>query len=567
MGTPDRPYSSLDCPRKLTLRVCFALLMALLLASAVNAAVSDSGFFSDSRSDNDNLAQFNGWIIDTVIIDNRNIYDTNTREYDKFLFRFINSVHIKTRARIVAQENLLRIGGPFSALLAEETARNLRLRLTLYDSWVQVEPVGDHRVSVRIVTIDQWSLAAGLDIGRDGNEERYNLGVTERNVLGLGQYFSFDYTFQSIEDDILLLTYTEPRILGKKLYGSVNYFDGPGATGELVTIGRPYYDRLQSTAYDLTLRFAKGRRDIYEDTVRVARSNYDGETVTASTTYRWGGYHKKWQTEFIYQYRFERTDRKETIFEPSGPLQFPDDSLAHDLGLSVGWSDVDFIKTRRVDGFGYTEDFVLGFGSAAQFNRAFAPSFDQYVYDQALFDVNYAFHWGRSLVLNHYQRSYWYRGSSEFRTSAEWVSRIYNRLTSYLTIVGRLRYLSDWRSDASNNLVLGGETGVRGLNTYTRTGDRLVTATLESRLFSGIELLSIGIGAAAFVDAGRVWKARAPVHFRDFLFAGGIGLRLEAARSSRTRLIRIDLAYSDQTGWQLSLGTGQYFPASNLSFP
>jgi hypothetical protein len=351
------------------------------------------------------------------------------------------------------------------------------------------------------------------------------------------------------------------------LRGSINYFDGPGARGEQVSISRPYYDRQQSTAFDMEVQFARGRRDIYEDTIRVARSTYDGETVGLAGTYRWGGYHQKWQARLLYRYRFESTTEKDTVSHPSETIQFPDDSLSHMFGVSIGWSNVDFIKTRRIDGFGYTEDFVVGFGSSVGFHRAFVPSFDQYVYDRALFGLNYAFHWGKSLLLHQYERSYWYRGSSEFRRSALWISRMYTRLTPYLTIVGRLRYVSDWRSDASNHLVLGGETGVRGLDTYTRTGDRIVTATLETRLFSGIEILSVGIGAAAFVDAGRVWKARAPVHFRDFKFAGGIGLRFEPARSARTRLIRIDLAYSDQNGWQLSLGTGQYFPATNLSFP
>ena len=548
-------------------RVFFVCVFALLTSLVPEPATAEPDSEIEFRSDEHDLARFNGQIIDSVIIDNRNIYDTDSADFDKFVYKLINSVRIKTRARIVAQENLLLVGEKFSAIRAEETARNLRLRLTLYDAWVQVESLGNNRVKIRIVTIDQWSLAAGVDIGRDGNEERYNIGITERNLLGTGQYISFDYTFQSDEEDILTLTYTEPHLFGRKIRGDLSYFDGPSASGESFRIGRPYYDRLQTTSFDLAFVFSDGRRDIYEDTLRVANSKYGGEEIAAEAAYRFGGYYQKLKIGALYRYRFEETSGRDTLSQPSSTIHFPQDSLFHELGATIGWSDVDFIKTRRIDGFGYTEDFVLGIGTSIRLSRAFDPGFSDFVFDRAGFNIAYALHVGRSLILSQYERSYWFRGSSEFRRTALWVSRWYSRPTSFLTVVSRVRYFSDWRSDASNNLILGGESGVRGLDTYTRTGDRLVTATLEGRLFSGIELLSIGLGVAAFLDAGRVWRARDPVKFRDFLFAGGVGLRFEAARSSRTRLVRIDLAYSESVGWQLSLGTGQYFPSTNLSFP
>ena len=46
--------------------------------------------------------------------------------------------------------------------IAVETARNLRVRFPFNDAWIEVEPVGDAHVIVRVVTIDQWSLIGGV---------------------------------------------------------------------------------------------------------------------------------------------------------------------------------------------------------------------------------------------------------------------------------------------------------------------------------------------------------------------------------------------------------------------
>ena len=127
----------------------------------------------------------------------------------------------------------------------------------------------------------------------------------------------------------------------------------------------------------------------------------------------------------------------------------------------------------------------------------------------------------------------------------------------------RAKYSSDWKPDSANSLVLGGTTGLRGYVEYFRTGDRLAVVNLESRLYPGLDILSVMLGAVAFVDIGRTWKSGEPLSVHGFDGTIGIGLRVSFEKSSKTALLRFDVAYSEKNGWQLSIGSGQYFRAIN----
>ena len=103
-----------------------------------------------------------GLVIDSIEIENRNIYDLTDPRYSNFIFRLADKLHFVTRKKIVRQELLFKEGEPFSSEIALETARNLRTRFPFNDAWVTAELLPTGRLLVRVVTIDQWSLIGGL---------------------------------------------------------------------------------------------------------------------------------------------------------------------------------------------------------------------------------------------------------------------------------------------------------------------------------------------------------------------------------------------------------------------
>ena len=116
------------------------------------------------------LTFYDGQIVDSIVIEPRNIFDTNDPRYSGFIFKSTNRLHIVTRAAVIRRELLLSEGEPFSAKLAEETARNLRSGYAIYDAWTEVESLPNGHLLVRLITIDQWSLTGGFTISKSGSE-------------------------------------------------------------------------------------------------------------------------------------------------------------------------------------------------------------------------------------------------------------------------------------------------------------------------------------------------------------------------------------------------------------
>jgi hypothetical protein len=507
-----------------------------------------------------NLDSADGLIIDSIVIENRNVYDTRLSGYDNFLFRTANRLHTVTRASVIRRELLFVVGGSFSTELADELARNLRARYELYDAWVETEMLGNGHLLVRVVTIDLWSLLVRVNITREGNRTNYRLGAEERNLLGCNQFVSVDYVVQEDDDNYFASQFRDNRILGRPLRLKLDYNNNPTAWIRFFSLNRPYYDLRQRFAFGIGYAERGGRTDVYDDGTRIAESSSEGNWVSASLGYRYGSYKRKLDLAFIYDYVSETTfDRRVFNLEDTSRVNFPEDSTYHQCQLSVGFWNLGFARAVRINGFGYTEDFTLGQSIKVGAGRAFRPGFADYLYDRVEMSGSHAAQIGSNLILAAYQRVYWLRGDRNFRRLSRFSVHYYNNRLQYLTLAARIVYSSDWRYDGSDPLILGGTNGMRGYDKFYQSGNRRAVANLEGRFFSGVELLSVRFGGVMFVDIGRSWKDGDPVKFSHFSSSLGIGLRISLEKSSKGQVIRIDLSRGQDDTWQFTIGNGQFF--------
>src|SRR5262245_61498357 len=95
-------------------------------------------------------------IIDTVIIDNRNIFDGDDASPD-WVANLANKLHMRTRASVIRRRLLLNRGDPFDLARMEESERALR-NLGVFRA-VRVDAVRQarDRLALRAVTADGWS--------------------------------------------------------------------------------------------------------------------------------------------------------------------------------------------------------------------------------------------------------------------------------------------------------------------------------------------------------------------------------------------------------------------------
>jgi hemolysin activation/secretion protein len=102
-----------------------------------------------------------------------------------------------------------------------------------------------------------------------------------------------------------------------------------------------------------------------------------------------------------------------------------------------------------------------------------------------------------------------------------------------------------WRLDLDDQILLGGDNGMRGYPLRYQDGTGRAQFTVEQRYFTDwYPLQLVRVGGAIFADAGRTW-GQAPLGAPSLglLKDAGFGLRLGNARSGLGNVIHIDLAF------------------------
>ena len=105
------------------------------------------------------------------------------------------------------------------------------------------------------------------------------------------------------------------------------------------------------------------------------------------------------------------------------------------------------------------------------------------------------------------------------------------------------------KPDPSDELLLGGDNGLRGYPLRYQSGTRRVLITLEERRYTDLYVYRLfRIGAAAFFDLGRAWGGN-NVNLANpgWLSNAGLGLRIFSDRAAFSHVLHIDLAYPLQT--------------------
>lgn len=545
-------------------RPAYCFISALLFFAFTVKADNQPGGDDIEHPVQADLVVYDGLIIDSIEIENRKIYDTEQKPYNNFFFRTANKLHVKTKRSVIARELLCEVGGEFSSELAEETTRNLRSRYVIYDAWNEVTLMSDSSVLWKIVTIDEWSFAGGFEVSREGNEYLYLLGFDEKNFLGFNQSLSLDYYIQQKDDNYIETSFRDYRILGYPFSFSVVYRDNPKSKIKLLSFRRPFYNLLQRNSFGIELADASTYKEIFDNSRLIGSSISIADLFNANFSHRFGERERNLVGTLTYNYNFEKAESKH-IFSSAADdstlaaASFPVDSLYHRIDLSIRIFKVNFATFRKIDGFGYTEDFTLGHTAAIGFGRAFNPQFDDHVYDRFAVDYSFGHNFGNEIFYASVFRANKFKGGREHQKITGLLFNFYHNGPHFLTIAFRSKYLGSWELSGAQNLILGGATGIRGYPREFKTGEKLAVTGLEFRVNPGIRPLSSFLGLAAFVDAGRTWNRGEVFNFKDYYFSGGLGLRFALDRSSKSRLFRVDMAYSENTKWQLSITTGQYF--------
>lgn len=512
-------------------------------------------------------------IIRGIIIEPENVFSDSLAER-VWAYRMLNKFHSRTRDYVVQRELLLGPGDRFDADLAYETERTLRNLPFIYDAEVTLDSTNPDSVKLRVRTIDKFSLSGGVQVTQQPGRSRVEVGAREQNLLGLGHEISLKYNFVNPDPNYFTANYSNPRVFGTFHHLAIEINDNPFNRNRSITFSRFFVRQRDRFSYGISIRDFRNRELKLNDGDTALTFFQEGALVRLDGAYRHGGFHNKWTASGSYSHVNLRPPEVSAVApytlnsggvvrDSSGQVinvSLPADSAFHLVGGALLYEKISFERTRRIDLHGRTEDVVLTSGGLVAAGQARDLSFDGVIYNTWRAVVFGGVRVGNAIVSGRLSRQGWISDGAEIRSLTNATLTAFHNGLNWMTFASRVTFVADKRIDQLDPLSLGESNGVRGYRENSLTGDRVLIGNVETRLFSGIEVLTASIGGALVFDFGGAWDRDRALRLDEMIWSAGPGLRLDLGRAGAGRVIRIDLTYAGrQNTWQISTGVGQYF--------
>ncbi len=122
-----------------------------------------------------------------IIVDVRPIFDSELDpDFTEAPYTWANEIKIPTYAWIVRREVLLTPGTPVDERLLRESERNIRALGFLRDVTITVRVIDERHVDLLVRAQETWTFQPHLNIAFGGGSQTSTVGLTEKNLFGLG---------------------------------------------------------------------------------------------------------------------------------------------------------------------------------------------------------------------------------------------------------------------------------------------------------------------------------------------------------------------------------------------
>ncbi len=491
----------------------------------------------------DELLEASGAIIGEIAIRVEDVFNTELPEEDRKLFRFTNRLHRKTRKGVVRGQLLFRSGEPYSARRLRESERLLRSNKYLYDCRIRPLRYEDNVVDLEVWVKDVWTLKATGSVRRSGGENSVRFELQDSNLLGTGKSVALERV-RNVDRTSVITKYLDNNVGGSRVRLDFNYFDNSDGERLHLVVNRPFF------ALDTRWAAAGAVRDddridsLYRLGKVVERFRHRQERFELRgglSRGLVGSRARRWTFGLAYA-------RDRFAAEPgmAPPFELPEDLTR--FYPWVGFESVEdaFTVARDQDQLSRSEDVLLGTRYRARLGfspTALGSDRDQLVFD-LLADAGFEPGPGKRLRLQAGGFGRLDRGGAEnleLSAAARFYWRDFGRHLFFVQGEAGIAHDLDGRAQ----LLLGGDSGLRGYPLRYQDGEGRLLFTLEQRFFTGFYPLRLfWVGAAVFFDAGRVWTDDASLSpGLGWLKDVGVGLRLSSSRSGFGTVVHFDVAF------------------------
>lgn len=471
------------------------------------------------------------------------LFDIGGLDQDSALFRLGNRLHIRTRDETISDQLLFHEGQLYHASAVAESARILRSTRYLRDASIRPVAYHDGVVDIEVTTQDVWTLNPGISFGRHGGKNTGGFDLEELNFLGFGTQLGVSFK-SGIDRDSKSVFYRD-RQLGSSWWDlSTTYSDNSDGRLADFSLERPFYSLETQRAGGVAVN----------DDLRVD-SRYDlGKVIDKFETHAklasayWGfsnglsdGWARRYSVGFTY-------DDHEFANAPGADpaLLLPDNRKLVYPWVAAEWVQDRFATTRNRDQIEKTEDYSLGWklrGQVGFASSAVGADRDAVMLDGTV-STGYDLTERQSLILSAGAGGRLEDGSLQNGLlGAE--ARYYFRQSPRRLLFMGLSATAGSNLDTDEQILLGGDNGLRGYPLRYQAGTGRYLFTVEQRVFTNwFPFQLFNVGGAVFFDMGRV-TGRDPLGSepQGLLRDVGIGLRLGNSRSALGNVLHIDLAF------------------------
>jgi outer membrane protein assembly factor BamA len=545
--------------------------LAAFVAAAGVAAEPPGASAWSGAIPNDEVLESRGAVIGDVHVVTDDVFDADDPRENNRIYRLTNRLHRTTRPEVVRRQLLFAEGDPFSRRILDESERILRRNRYLYDAEIRVVGYRHNRVDVEVRTRDVWTLRPGLSIGRSGGVSSTDAKLQDHNVLGTGASVTLKHT-SDVDRDVFMARYEQENFLGRWLTFKLEYGDSSDGGTRQLELARPFYS--------LDSRWSAGFQYLTDNRIesvyalgeivdqfghRERRIEVNGGMSPGLV----GGRSRRWIAGLTYEeHHFtslsgpfrppsEESSSDGRVPQRERPRRFPGGPKSGDATVDlpadrtlafpwIGFESVgdDYAEAHLLDQVGRTEDVALGFhyrvrlGYAAQ---AFGASHDAAIADGRL-SAGFRFGERQWLLLAAAAGGRWGKaGGENVRLGGN--ARYYWRNFGPHLFFARVEFDAVDELDPEDQLLLGGDSGLRGYPLRYQDGEQRLLVSLEQRFFTDFYPLRLFyVSAAVFVDVGRTWgEGRTPD--LGLLRDAGFGLRLSSSRSGLGSVVHFDVAF------------------------
>jgi hypothetical protein len=342
-----------------------------------------------------------------------------------------------------------------------------------------------------------------------------------------------------------LFSYTDDNLFGSRKELAATVIDLSDGQQFRLRSGRPFFafdtrwsvwgevldDKRIDSIYDLGETIDEFRHNTRYLTINGGRSR----GLVDGMTRRWLAGITFEEDEFLPSERF------------GPPVLLPENRRLVYPWAAIHWIGDDFRKVSELNDMGRTEDIALGLDLWARLGVA-SPKLDS---DRRayLFDMTAQRGWephgpGSLFLLDASAQTRW--DSGDFKNTVVALSGRYmmRNFGDELFLAGISTVISN-ELDAENQILIGGDNGLRGYPLRYQSGEKSIILTLEQRFYTDwYPFQLIRVGYAFFFDAGRVWD-NDPRNTPNLgtLYNVGLGLRLTSPRASGRSVVHLDFAF------------------------